>query len=251
MKQFFGGVAVMCAVLCNPVSANASASNCVSYVKSVTNFNIMGDAWQWWAAADHVYGRGYSPASGAVMVFSRTGRMHVGHVAVVREQRGPREIIIDQANWHHGRVDRGVSVIDTSESNDWSQVKVEWTPGYYGGPFPITGFIYPSDSPMAGAHPDYDRARDSRPALVEASYSPRTTHHHVSEIKSAQNKGHLLMLAGIPHASMGSGLQHQSVHCSVPLPDRKPMRLASTHQSAKPAKTSAHHSSSVHQASAR
>ena len=148
-------------------AAQAGANNCVAYVKAVTGFSLMGDAWQWWGAAQNVYDRGYTPAPGAVMVFSRSGRMHVGHVAVVREVLSSREILIDHANWHHGRVDRGVSIHDLSLNNDWSSVEVEWTKGVYGGPFPITGFVYAPGTLSAEARrPLIERAQ---PQLVMAS----------------------------------------------------------------------------------
>jgi surface antigen len=139
----------------------AEAMNCVAYVKAVSNFSLMGDAWAWWDAAANVYDRGRRPESGAVMVFSRTARMRVGHVALVTAVRGPREILINQANWHHGRVDTGVSVIDISPDNDWSLVNVEWSPHVYGGPFPITGFVY-------GAHAARPSPRFASPHFVLA-----------------------------------------------------------------------------------
>jgi surface antigen len=111
--------------------------------------------------------RGYTPALGAIMVFGRTARMHVGHVAVVNQIVSSREILIDQANWHHGRVDHGVSVIDTSAANDWSSVQVEWEPRVYGGPFPITGFIYAQ--PRSTEAVDRDIAGHDEPRLIEAS----------------------------------------------------------------------------------
>jgi len=163
-------------------AAQAGANNCVAYVKAVTGFSLMGDAWQWWGAAQNVYERGYVPAPGAVMVFSRSGRMHVGHVAVVREIVGPREILIDQANWHHGRVDRGVSIHDLSLNNDWSSVEVEWSKGVYGGPFPITGFVYAPGTPLSAEarRPLIERAQ---PQLVMAS-------------ARSMNKGKLILAGG-------------------------------------------------------
>ena len=242
MKKFLGGAAILLSVIC--ASPSAYAINCVSYVKSVTDFNIMGDAWQWWDLADHTYGRGYTPAEGAVMVFSRTPRMRVGHVAVVREVRSQREIIIDQANWHHGRVDRGVSVIDISENNDWSQVKVQWTEDYWGGSFPISGFIYPTNSPLAGSHAAPYRAQLRQPQLIEASYRPdrargKSVHLNMAQNNATQNKGRLI-LAGIQHASFGPGLQHKNVQCAVAhgskaKSQQTPVHAVSVHQTAKPA----------------
>lgn len=165
MKYLFMGLAVILG--CIELNTSASAMNCVEYVKLATGLNLMGNAYQWWSSASNVLDRGYSPAPGAIMVFGRTARMHVGHVAVVRQILSSREILIDQANWHHGRVDHGVSVIDTSSMNDWSSVQVEWQPKVYGGPFPITGFIYAQPHAMDAV--ERTRVERAGPRLVEAS----------------------------------------------------------------------------------
>jgi surface antigen len=167
MKQALAAMAVLTSLVVGPTPAKAT--NCVAYVKSVTGLDIYGDAWQWWGGASARYERGFAPAPGAVMVFSRTGRMHVGHVAVVRQIVGSREILIDHANWHHGRVDRGVSIHDLSPNNDWSSVEVEWSKGVYGGPFPITGFVYAPGTPPAA--PIFRERQE--PHLVEASNEMR------------------------------------------------------------------------------
>jgi surface antigen len=172
MKRALAAVTVLTTLLLG--AGQAKATNCVAYVKSVTGFSLLGDAWQWWGAAADVYERGYAPAPGAVMVFSRTGRMHVGHVAVVRQVVGPREILIDQANWHHGRIDRGVSIRDLSPENDWSSVEVEWTKGVYGGPFPITGFVYAPGTPQSGERYATGSGEHYAPDLIEASNRVRS-----------------------------------------------------------------------------
>jgi hypothetical protein len=170
MKRALATIAILCGIL---GSQSASATNCVAYVKAVTGFSIMGDAWQWWGNARDVYERGYRPAPGAVMVFARTGHMHVGHVAVVRSVVNSREILIDQANWHHGRVDKNVSVRDLSASNDWSSVEVEWTKGTYGGNFPIHGFVYAPGTPLP-SEPFHERQAPAR--VIEAAAHPSSAH---------------------------------------------------------------------------
>ena len=50
---------------------------------------------------------------------------------------------IDHANWHRNKISLGMGVIDVSENNDWSRVKVETNPGAYGSPYPVSGFILP------------------------------------------------------------------------------------------------------------
>jgi surface antigen len=150
---FAAAIAVAFLALTSP----SHAWNCVAYAKQATGFALSGDAWQWWDSAAASHARGDTPASGAVMVFARTRHMRHGHVAVVRAVRGPREILIDQANWQAGRrkgsIDRAVSAIDISDRNDWSAVRVQWArTGSYGRVNPVRGFIYaapPAASPSA------------------------------------------------------------------------------------------------------
>ena len=79
--------------------------------------------------------------------------MPMGHVAVVTQVLGPREIAIDHSNWpvggRRGAVSRGTSVVDVSERNDWSAVRVELGSGDYGSVYPANGFIY--NRPDTGA----------------------------------------------------------------------------------------------------
>jgi surface antigen len=130
-------------------SLPAQAMTCVAYVRAVTGFDLSGNAWQWWNAAAGVYNRGHVPEPGAVMVFSRTRHMRDGHVAIVREVLGTREILIDQANWevfhhHRGAISVAVRVIDASPNNDWTQVRVQWGDGdVFGRVNPVSGFVYP------------------------------------------------------------------------------------------------------------
>ena len=79
------------------------------------------------------------------MAFAGTRGMPMGHVAVVSEVVSDREIKIDHANWHRNRISLGMSVIDVSDKNDWSRVKVETNPGAYGSVYPVNGFILPND----------------------------------------------------------------------------------------------------------
>src|SRR3546814_13417919 len=71
-----------------------------------------------------------SPRAGAVLVLGKTGRLRRGHLAVVAEVRSSREIIVHQANWlNGGRIHRYTPVRDVSKNNDWSAVRVWYTPG--------------------------------------------------------------------------------------------------------------------------
>src|ERR1700755_1351351 len=87
---------------------------------------MVGDARQWWArATSNLYNRVSHPVEEAVMVFSGSKRLKRGHVAVVTSIVGPREIIVDPANWQNkGEIDHATPVLDVSRSNDWSQVRV-------------------------------------------------------------------------------------------------------------------------------
>ena len=117
--------------------------SCVPYARSVTGMAVSGNAWQWWASAAGTYERGARPESGSVLNFRSTGRMSLGHVAVVSGVIDSREITIDHANWAGGGISRGVRVMDVSEGNDWSAVRVSLgNNGAYGSVYPTYGFIY-------------------------------------------------------------------------------------------------------------
>jgi hypothetical protein len=117
---------------------------CVEYARMRTGLAVFGDARHWWERARILYARLSRPAEEAVMVFSGSARLKRGHVAVVTEIVGPREIIVDQANWqNHGEIDHATPVLDVSKANDWSLVRVWDIPsGSFGArTYPISGFI--------------------------------------------------------------------------------------------------------------
>lgn len=118
---------------------------CVEYARMRSGFNIIGDAKQWWArATSSLYNRVSHPVEEAVMVFSGSKRLRKGHVAVVTSIVGPRQIIVDQANWqNHGEIDHATPVLDVSKNNDWSLVRVWDIPsGSFGArTYAISGFI--------------------------------------------------------------------------------------------------------------
>lgn len=124
---------------------------CVPYVRQVSGFDIRGDAWTWWSAAAGRYDRGSRPAPGAVLVLRQTDKLRYGHVAVVRQILGPREIVVDHANWGwdaatRGRINAGMRVKDVSPGNDWSQTHFWYDPSDSYGitTYPAYGFIYPA-----------------------------------------------------------------------------------------------------------
>ncbi|MGC2854382.1 CHAP domain-containing protein [Novispirillum sp. DQ9] len=133
--------------------------SCVPYARSISSIDLSGDAWRWWDAAAGVYGRGQAPREGSVLVFKRTSQLRQGHVAVVRQVIDNRRILVDHANWDRGRrkgrIDSAVGILDVSPKNDWTQVRVWYTPvGDYGTTrYPTNGFIYPQGAGRAaGVH---------------------------------------------------------------------------------------------------
>ncbi|WP_237182847.1 CHAP domain-containing protein [Roseomonas marmotae] len=172
------------------VSRFASIS-CVPYVRSITGMDITGNAHTWWARAAGNYARGQRPERGAVMSFRASGGMRLGHVAVVSKVVGAREVLIDHANWEgpgirKGTVMHGVSVIDVSDRNDWTAVRVQVgrSDEAYGRVYPLHGFIYnrPDNGRlmMAGTGASFEE-------LAEAPSSPHAA--HLAEAVSDLNLG--------------------------------------------------------------
>jgi surface antigen len=139
----------------NAYAAHGAATNtgagisCVPYARSVTGMAVSGNGGDWWNNAAGTYDRGQQPEPGSVMAFRATGGMTRGHVAVVSRVLGAREVLIDHANWggpgiRRGSIMHNVSVVDVSDRNDWTAVRVQ--SGYDGNSFgrvyPIYGFIH-------------------------------------------------------------------------------------------------------------
>jgi surface antigen len=127
--------------------------SCVPFARADSGITVAGNAWEWWQNAAGVYSRGSVPEPGSVLTFRANGRMRLGHVAVVSNVVNAREIEIDHANWWgpgmHGGVARNVPVVDVSEANDWSAVRVGLgQSGEFGSVYPTYGFIY--DRPDTG-----------------------------------------------------------------------------------------------------
>ncbi len=121
---------------------------CVAFARSDTGIELSGNAVNWWGNATGRYARGSRPELGSILNFRATGHMPLGHVSVVSSVSGSREIVVDHAHWggpgsNGGGVARGVTVIDVSPSNDWSEVRVSLGGrGEYGSTYPTFGFIY-------------------------------------------------------------------------------------------------------------
>lgn len=149
--------------------AGGGGISCVPFARAATGIALKGNAANWWDAAAGVYERGSRPEAGSVLNFRATGHMRLGHVAVVTNVIGDREIEIDHANWWgpgagKGGVSRGIRVQDVSPNNDWTQVRVALGhSGDWGSVYPTYGFIYdrPDNGRMVAnvrATPASDRA---------------------------------------------------------------------------------------------
>lgn len=120
-----------------------SRLQCVPYAREVSHIELSGDAFLWWAEAAGRYERSHMPAIGAVLNFRSTGRMPLGHVAVVTAVINSRTILVTQANWVPGTITNDVTVQDVSADNNWSAVQVEYGNGdVMGSTYPTYGFIY-------------------------------------------------------------------------------------------------------------
>lgn len=144
-------------------AAPAGGISCVPYARMATGMAVSGNGWQWWDNAAGLYSRGRRPEPGSVLAFRSSGGMARGHVAVVERVVGARHVLIDHANWagpgiRRGTVMRDVSVVDVSEDNDWTAVRVQvgHDAGTFGRTYPTYGFIYNRPDPetaFAGTTP--------------------------------------------------------------------------------------------------
>ncbi len=116
---------------------------CAIYARQRTGLALTGAARNWWPAAEGRYERAHAPSAGSVIVMGGT---EAGHVGVVTAVRGPRQIVIDHANWlGQGEIITGALVEDASAANDWSEVTV-WnvsTNSMGLRRYPVFGFVGP------------------------------------------------------------------------------------------------------------
>ena len=122
---------------------------CVPFARAASGIQIYGDAWTWWDQAEGRYKRGDVPRTGAVIVFARSSRLRLGHVAVVSRVVTRRVVMVTHANWsrqngERGHAEQDVTLTDVSPGNDWSSVKVWYrdTDGLGSSVYPVAGFIY-------------------------------------------------------------------------------------------------------------
>lgn len=157
-------VLLPCLTACGGTGA-AGGVECAPFARAESGVQLFGDAGGWWEEARGRYARSNEPSPGAVLVFRRSGRLPAGHVSVVAEVDGPGEIRVDQANWVHGRVTRGETVVDVSPGGDWSVVRVWWAPAHALGvtTYPTYGFVGPAGAPV---QPDMVASQDARGGQV-------------------------------------------------------------------------------------
>ena len=115
-----------------------------------------------------------------MIVFARTARLPLGHVAVVSRVVENRVVMLTHANWsrfngERGHAEQDVTLFDVSPDNDWSEVKVWFrdSDGLGGTVYPVYGFIYgqPAQPGNHAAHPSREltgRHPDDVAALIDA-----------------------------------------------------------------------------------
>lgn len=151
MRKLLLAPALLSLVLAaSPAQALYEGLQCVPFARAFTGVSLYGDAHSWWQQAEGKYERGAQPRIGAVMTFIPHGNMRLGHVAAVRKIIDRRTLLISHANWStidgmRGHIEEDVRVIDVSEDNDWSRVRVWYAPNSAlgGNEWPLHGFIYP------------------------------------------------------------------------------------------------------------
>ena len=208
-------------------SKHSDAANCALYARAETGVALFGAAGGWWAQADGRYQRGRAPEVGAILVFKRTSRIPSGHVAVVAKVLNANEILVDHANWYRGRVNRGMSVIDTSPGHDWSSVAVvDLSSGKPGRDYPAYGFIYPSSGPREIAETRYGGQLDTAVAAIwrslDSSARPVFLHTAFTSDEPQVDSDSALSAMDLPHRRTSATHRHSSTSTSVITPSPEP-----------------------------
>ncbi|MGH7044443.1 MAG: CHAP domain-containing protein [Acetobacteraceae bacterium] len=194
----------------------ATRMSCVPFARADSGIDLAGNAYAWWSHAAGTYARGDAPVPGSVLTFRANERMRLGHVAVVSRVVNRREIEVDQSNWGNGgRITRAVPVIDVSEDNDWTEVRVALGDGRFGSVYPTYGFIYdrPDTGTMLAARhtPAPELAANPAPSELRALHPdmPRLGGTEVAELPGP--------LPAPPHwpARLGHSLHTRFVHHDV------------------------------------
>ncbi|HVI98436.1 MAG TPA: CHAP domain-containing protein [Sphingomonas sp.] len=144
-----------------PVGASSLldyVGQCVPFARAASGIQIYGDAWTWWGQAEGRYKRGHEPRVGSVIVFAKSAKLRLGHVAVISRIVDSRVALVTHANWsrvdgERGHAEQDVTLYDVSPRNDWSRVRVWYRDmdGLGGSTYPVSGFIYPTPAADAPA----------------------------------------------------------------------------------------------------
>ncbi len=139
-----------------PAGPHYPGISCAPFARELSGIALYGDAASWWDQASGQYRRDSQPVLGAALVFRREQRLPAGHVSVVSRLLGPRQIQVTQANWVPGELDEDQLVVDVSERNDWSLVRVWYPPVNQLGAhsYAAFGFVHP---PIATTRDDITR----------------------------------------------------------------------------------------------
>jgi len=134
----------------------AGVLQCAPFARQISGIELYGNAGTWWSQAQGRYERGHEPRVGAVLAFSSSRSMPVGHVAMVSKVVSDREVLLTHANWsYRGGIERNVRAVDVSPNNDWTDVRVWYGPiGDLGQRSNSAfGFIYPEEATPAAKAP--------------------------------------------------------------------------------------------------
>ncbi|HEY9233816.1 MAG TPA: CHAP domain-containing protein, partial [Phenylobacterium sp.] len=179
-RALLGSLAAAAVMALAPMSGAVADTywQCVPFARLISGVQIYGDAYTWWRQAVGKYETGVTPKAGAVLCFKPTGKMRLGHVAVVSQVLTDRVIQITHANWSRiggtrGQIEKDVTVIDVSPSGDWSQVKVWYDPVRDLGSsvYPTHGFIYQDAKAVRVANSHLNTAQNAAIAVAQGAAS--------------------------------------------------------------------------------
>ncbi|MFC4845654.1 CHAP domain-containing protein [Hephaestia sp. GCM10023244] len=161
-------IALAMAIPTRPAGAQSLldyVGECVPFARAASGIQIYGDAWTWWGQAEGRYQRGHTPRVGSVIVFPKSPKLRLGHVAVISRIVDSRVALVTHANWSRvdgkrGHAEQDVTLYDVSKNNDWSEVRVWYRgiDGLGGSIYPVAGFIYPAPARNAPANVHQARA---------------------------------------------------------------------------------------------
>ena len=194
-RTVIGSLAAAAVMTLAPIGAIADTYwQCVPFARLISGIQIFGDAYTWWKQAPGRYETGFSPKTGAVLCFKPTGKMTLGHVAVVSQVLTDRVIQITHANWSRiggtrGQIEKDVTVIDVSPKGDWSTVKVWYDPDRDLGSttYPTYGFIYPDANARSAANSGFSLAENT--AITVAQSAASVAQSAANQIVSATRPG--------------------------------------------------------------